>query len=137
MKGKAIFERLVKSSGGFEEDSTSADFPNSYNQIWYIKYTKDEIVELVDLCNVQKGLPNALIRDVRTAPELAVVVTNEQQLQNIPKFCVMDHCWSVFGVDPSFNICCYNITISTYRHPLLYNVNSNVHPVLLSPTLVH
>ena len=34
MKGKAIFERLVKSSGGFEEASTSADLPNSYNQIY-------------------------------------------------------------------------------------------------------
>ena len=91
MKGKAIFERLVKSSGGFEEDSTSADFPNSYNQIWYIKYTKDEIVELVDLCNVQKGLPNAFIRDVRTTSELAVAVTNDRQLQDILKFCAMDH----------------------------------------------
>ena len=93
MKGKAIFEKLVKSSGGFEEAST-----NSYNQIYDLcrkqksDKTKDEIVESVDLCNVQKGFPNALIRDVRTAPELAVVVTNEQQLQNVPKFCVMDHC---------------------------------------------
>ena len=34
MKGKAIFERLVKSSGGFEEASTSADLPNSHNQIY-------------------------------------------------------------------------------------------------------
>ena len=53
MKGKAIFERLVKSSGGFEEASTSADLPNSHNQIYDLcrkqKYenTKDEIVELM------------------------------------------------------------------------------------------
>ena len=95
--------------------------------------TKDEIVELIDLCNVQKGLPNAFIRDVRTAPELAVVVTNHQQLQDILDFCAMDHCWSIFGVDPTFNICSFNITISTYRHPLLHNV----HPVLLCPTMIH
>ena len=31
MKGKAIFERLVKSSGGFDEASASAYLPNSYN----------------------------------------------------------------------------------------------------------
>ena len=65
------------------------------------------------------------------------MVTNDQQLQDILKFCAMDHCWSIFGVDPTFNICSYNIIISTYRHPLLYNVNSNVHPVLLGPTLIH
>ena len=58
MKGNAIFERLVKSSGGFEETSTSADLPNSYNQIYNLCHkqksenTKDEIVELIDLCNV-------------------------------------------------------------------------------------
>ena len=143
MKGKAIFERLVKSSGDFEEASTSTDLPNSYNQMYDLcrkqksDNTKDEIVELVDLCNFQKGLPNALILDVRTAPELAVVVTNDQQLQDILKFCAMDHGWSIFGVHPTFNICSHNITISTYRHPLLYNVNSDVHPVLLGPTLIH
>ena len=105
MKGKAIFESLVNSSYRFEETSTSADHPNSYNQIYDLrckqksKNTKDEIVELVDSCNVQKGLPNAFIRGVSKAPELAVVVTNDQQLQDILKFCAMDHCRSIFGVD--------------------------------------
>ena len=125
MKGKAIFERLVKSSGGFEEASASAGLLNSYNQKYDLSRkqksdnTKDEIVELVNLRNVQKGLTNAFIRDVRTAPELAVVVTNDQQLQDILKICAMDHCWSIFGVEPTFNICSYNITNLTYRHPLL------------------
>ena len=86
MKGKAIFERLAKGSGGFKDASTSADLPNLYNQIYDFcrkqkcNNTKDEIVELVDLCNVQKVLPNAFICDIRTAPEMAVVVTNDQQL---------------------------------------------------------
>ena len=65
------------------------------------------------------------------------MVTNDQQLQDILKFCAMDHCWSIFGVDHIFNICSYNITVSTYRHPLLCNVNFNVHLVLLGATFVH
>ena len=143
MKGKGIFGRLGNSSGRFEEASTSADLPNSYNQIDGLcreqksDNAKDEIVELVDLCNVQKGLPNAFICAFRTAPELAVVVRNDKQLQDILKFCAMDYSWSIFGVDPTFNICYYNITISTYCHPLLYNVNSKFHSVLLGPTLIH
>ena len=110
MKEKAIFERLVKSSGGFEEASTSVDLPNWYNQIDDLcriqkaDNTKNEVLELVDLCNVQKGLPNAFICVLRTAPELAVVVKNDQQLivqkwptvdgltVDILKFCAMDHC---------------------------------------------
>ena len=57
-----MFERLVKSSGRLEEASTSADLPNSYNQMYDLcrkqkpKNTKDDVVELVDLCNVQKDL---------------------------------------------------------------------------------
>ena len=106
-----MFERLVKSSGGFEEASTNAHLQNSFNQIYALcrkqksNNTKDEIVELVDLCNVQKGLPNAFIRDVRIAPELAVMVTNDQQLKDIPNFCATDHCWCILGADPTFNIC--------------------------------
>ena len=144
IKGKAMFERLVKSSGRLEEASTSADLPNSYNQMYDLcrkqkpKNTKDDVVELVDLCNVQKDLKNNFIRNNRAAPELAVVVKNDQQLQHILKFCAMDHCWSIFGADPIFNICSYNITISTYCDPLLYNVNSNVHLVHpVHPTLIH
>ena len=143
MKGKGIFGRLGNSSGRFEEASTSADLPNSYNQIDGLcreqksDNAKDEIVELVDLCNVQKGLPNAFICAFRTAPELAVVVRNEKQLQDILKFYAMDYFWSIFGVDPTFNVCYYNITILTYCHPLLYNVNSKFHSVLLGPTLIH
>ena len=135
--------RLVKSSSRFEEASTSANLPNSYNPIYDLSRkqkfnkTKYEIVELVDLCKVQKGLPNTFIRNASTAPELAVMLTNDQQLQNILNFCVMDHCRSNFGEDPTFNICSYNITISTYLYPPSYNVNSNVHPVLLGPTLIH
>ena len=81
MKEKAIFERLVKSSGGLKEASTSVDLPNWYNQIYdlcriqKVDNTKDE---LVDLCNLEKGLLKAFICAVRTAPELAVVVKNDQ-----------------------------------------------------------
>ena len=152
MKEKAIFERLVKSSCGFKEAWTSVDLPNWYNQIYDLcriqkaDNTKDE---LVDLCNLQKALPSAFICAVKTAPELAIVVKDGQQLivqkwptvegltVDILKFCAMDHCWSIFGLDPIFNICSYNITVSTYRHPLLCNVNFNVHLVLLGATFVH
>ena len=86
MKGNAIFEILVKSCGDFEEASISEYLPNSYNQIYDLcriqkaDNTKGEVLELADLCNVQKGLPNAFIYDIRTAQELAVVVKNDQLL---------------------------------------------------------
>ena len=115
MKEKSIFKRLVKCSGGFEETFTNANFPNSYNQIYGLRRkqksnnTKDEIVDSVVLFHVQKDLLNAFIRDVRLAPELDVGVKNDQLLQDILKFYVMDHCCSIVGVDPTFNMCSSNI----------------------------
>ena len=90
-------------------------FQNSYNQIYGLRRkqksnnTKDEIVDSVVLFHVQKDLLNAFIRDVRLAPELDVGVKNDQLLQDILKFYVMDHCCSIVGVDPTFNMYSSNI----------------------------
>ena len=88
------------------------------------------------MCNEQKGKPNAFVREVRTAPELSVVLTTDRQLTDIERFIAKSNS-SVLGVDPTFNICPHNVTITTYRHPLVVVKNSNVHPVLLGPTLIH
>ena len=116
--------------------------PNSLSQIHdlarksKLSTANDELVELLDLCKGQIGTSNAFLRDVRTAPEKTVFLSTDQQLHDVARFCC-DHCWSVLGVDPTFNICDHNVTISTYRHPLLKSYESNEHPVMIGPTIIH
>ena len=56
LKGKAIFNRLCSSAGGFENARSSSDFPNSTTQIYNIVRKEvavkkeDDVVELIDLC---------------------------------------------------------------------------------------
>ena len=88
------------------------------------------------MCSCQKGTPTMFLREIRTAPELSLVLANERQLDNIERFGNRSP-FTVLGVDPTFNICEYNVTITTYRHPLLLVKNQDIHPVMLGPILIH
>ena len=51
-----------------------------------IKDTENELIRLIDMCNIQYGLPNAFLREVSTAPELSRFLANHRQLQDIENF---------------------------------------------------
>ena len=88
------------------------------------------------MCNRQKGTSTMFLREVRTAPELRLVLANERQLDDIERFGTRSP-FTELGVDPTFNICDCNATITTYRHPLLHIKNDDIHPVMLVPVLIH
>ena len=76
------------------------------------------------------------MREVRTAPELSLVLTNNRQLDDIERFTAIGN-FTVPGVAPTLNICAHLITITTYRHPLLIVRNTEVRPVMIGPIPIH
>ena len=144
LKGKAIYSKLNQSAGGYEKARTAAYLPHSSQQIYDVtrknkcKTTaaKDELIELIDLCKETNDKPDAFIREVRTAPELSVVLCNNRQIDDLSRFCT-GPCLSILGVDPTFNLCDYNVTVTTYRHPMVTVKETGKHPVLLGPVLIH
>ena len=83
---------MIQSAGGFQGANSSAELPPYYTQIYDIsrkmklkkvKEMKDQIMELIEMCNNQKGTPTMFLREVRTAPELSLVFHNERQLDDI------------------------------------------------------
>ena len=40
-------------------------------------------------------------------------------------------------MDPTLNICDYNVTMATYKHPLLVAKTTNQHPVMIGPSIIH
>ena len=136
---------MIQSAGGFEGANSSAELSASYTQIYDIsrklklkegKEMKDRIMELIDMCNSQKGTPTMFLREVRTVPELSLVLANEKQLDDIERFGTRLP-FTVLGVDPTFNICDYIVTITTYTHPSFLVKNQDIHPVMLGPILIH
>ena len=64
------------------------------------------------------------------------VLCNAQQVSDIEQFCcnLFDFC--ILGIDPTFNLADFSVTVTVYKHLLLQN-SSGQSPLLLGPILVH
>ena len=122
MKGKKVFRKICADAGGFEKARTANDMSNLLGQIYDISRKsiskQGELVELLDLCQKQKNTPDTFVRSIQTGDNFCIFLSTDQQLHNLKRFCI-GKCCSIIGVDTTFNIYDYNVTISTYRHPLL------------------
>ena len=140
LKGKEIFFKLGDEAGGFEGERSRNDISISLDQIYDIsrksKNETDELLEILDIAASQRNSPNAFVWDVPYGDDFSTFLASNQELQNIKRFC-LDSCWSILGVDPTFNICDYNVTVTTYKHPLLVDKTTNHHPVMIGPSIIH
>ena len=66
-------------------------------------------------------------------------VTCVQQLIDIQRFCAANDqlANSVFGIDPTFNLGNFYVTVTTYENLLVTSKKTGVHPVFVGPMLVH
>ena len=94
-------------------------------------------MQLIDMCNIQYGLPNIFLREVCTAPELSTFLANDRQLQDIEKFCKNKVNGVVLGIDPTYNVCNYYVIICTYKNPLLEVSGTDRSPVMIEPAITH
>ena len=69
-------------------------------------------------------------------PELSVFVASNQQLKDIERFCTKVSSFSILGIDPTYNIGNYYVTVTTYRH-LSFETSDGVNLVFLGPCLIH
>lgn len=79
---------------------------------------------------------NKFIRDIKTAPEPAIVLADDQQLIDLQRFCTSSLDFGVLTVDPTFSLGDFDVTPITYRH-LLETRRGGQTPIFLGPVLVH
>ena len=77
------------------------------------------------------------IRDIRTAPEPAIVLANDWQVSDLLRFCASSFEFAVLTVDPTFRLGEFDVTPITYRHLLLKTRRNNQPPMFFSLILVH
>ena len=134
-----MFCKLRDEAGGFEGARSTYDIPSSLDQIYDISRKSgnktDELLEILHIAASQRNSPNAFFWDVRNGDDFSIFLVSNQQLQNIKRFC-LEGCWSILVVDPTFNICDYNFTVITYKHPLLVENTTNHHPVMIGPSII-
>lgn len=82
---------------------------------------------------------STFIRECKVHPDLFVVLALERQLEELVQFCTSPGEFSIFSVDPTFNVFKSNIslTVTTYRNLKLQSKNSSKSPVFLGPVLLH
>ena len=99
--------------------------------------SEDQHLELLEMLKRECRDPEtAFVRKVDVASDPCVVLTTNQQLRDVARFCTQPSQFSILGVDPTFNFDKYYVTVTTYRHLLLRTKQGN-HPVRIGPVLVH
>lgn len=96
----------------------------------------DPVLELSDMVKEQEGTPEAFVRQVTSAPEFTVFLSTDRQLLEMEKFCTNPEMFSIVGVDTTFNLGDYFVTLTTYRN-LMFKTKAGTEPVMIGPAIIH
>ena len=77
------------------------------------------------------------VRGIRAAPDPAIVIAEDYQLDDMNRFCTSSSEFGILTVDPTFSLGEFDVTPVTYRHLLLETKRNRNNPVFLGPVLIH
>ena len=138
---KDVFHIVLEETGGLENVANGSQLARDRMQISNFKRTvretvNDPVLECADLAKEQEKDNNRFLRKVGASPEYFMFMASDQQLHDIEKFCTDNKNFSVLGVDTTFNIGKYYLTVTTYRN-LMLETPEGVEPVMIGPLLLH
>ena len=133
--------------GGMESASAPGKLPRDEHQVSNMRHSQkklssstsgadDELFVVMTRCKCSDGT-GQFVRDVKAAPDPAVVLATDSQLHDLSKFSTNPEEFCIVTVDPTFNLGDFEVTPITYRHLLLVSLRSGKSPLLLGPVLVH
>ena len=141
---RAIF-KVDQKRGGISNISCVGDLPRNMLQATRIKNkcsspsiptSSDPLQSLVVKFKQQHGNPNQFVQCIRLAPDPAVVLFNQIQLDDLSQFCGSSNRASVLGVDVTFNLGKFYVTLCTYQNFKVTNEKGK-HPIMVGPALIH
>ena len=137
---KDMFNILIEDEGGLENVKSGSNIARNKKQVanfkLHGKVASDPLLELSELAKDQENSDKRFVRDVRSAPEFTIFLANNRQLNDLERFCTNPDGFSILGIDTTFNIGQYYVTISTYRNMLMLT-EKHVEPVMVGPILIH
>ena len=115
---KRLFGDMLQEKGGVEKIRSPADIPRNREQIRNFHKAKnvdkeDDLTTIIFKCKEESKSHNPFIREVIAAPELEVFLTTDQQLKDIYRFCCNEVNAGILGVDMTFNIGEYYVTVTS------------------------
>ena len=115
-------------------------FPFYY--YYYYNYYID-IIDFMDLFDFYEGVRVwfgcGFIRECTMYPFFSATIYNDKQMDQMVKFLTCPSKFTVFGVDPTFNIFHedLSLTVTSYRNLKLINKRTKKPPVFIGPLFIH
>lgn len=144
---KYAIQETTAAVGGLMEAKSAGSLPRNQQQASNIRRRlelsggkhKDPLFSVMQMCKESEGNKtiDSFVRVVNAAPEPMAVLAFDWTLNDLEKFCTVDNpLQSILTVDPTFNLGDFNVTVTTYRHPLLTN-SSGKNPSMVGPLFIH
>ena len=77
------------------------------------------------------------VQSVNAAPELAIVVSTDLQLQDLTRFCTLANVYSPLTVDPTFCLGAFDVTLITFHHLFHQTKRYRSPPVFIGLACIH
>ena len=140
-------DKVAEDQGGMMGGHSAGSWPRDVKQAYNLKCNSkprstvsgtDPYLALVMQCKEEaKDNKTAYIRKVICAPEPIVILSTEEQLDGMERFCTNGANFGVFSIDPTFDLGAFSVTTTTYEHLNLLSRRSGVNPVMIGPLMIH
>ena len=145
MAPKEAVRQVYEKAGGVLNASSLSELPRDRRQAYNVKMHTSGIASnhhkdlVYDLLEQHFGTLKQFVRNVSFDEAISCVLCTDQQLNDVERFCTNKGSTvnGVFGIDPTFNLGDFYVTVTTYENLILVNRKSRKHPVFIGPMLVH
>ena len=140
-----VYNKVFQECGGVVSASSCGSLPRNRKQIANIKQKalkgtqseKDPLFSVMEECKKEQSQVDPFLRIVQAAPDAMCLLVSDRQLHDMARFCTDNDQCSILGIDPTFNLGEFSVTVTTYRHLQLIERRTRKPPVLLGPMLIH
>ena len=141
---KDAIDKVYNDKGGIINAQSVGDLPRNRTQAYNIKRkqlqqkmmgssgsslheTRDMLYVVMEQCKCAEKT-NKFVQDVTCAPEPMAVLSNEQQISDLERFCCNPFKFCILGIDPTFNLGEFSTTVTVYKHLYFFTIHlDNAH----------
>ena len=139
---KRALQFVVDEQSGVVGATSAGALPRSRQQVKdmrrSLKQDGDPLFSLMFMCKAEKGKgKDQFVRVVNAAPFPMIVLAYDYTLNDLSRFCTNQRRFSILGVDPTFSLGDFDVTVTTYQHLMFSSKVSSKHPTMIGPLFIH
>ena len=127
--------------GGIQSAASAGSLPRSRQQVKDMRRKKDDedpLFSVMYMCKAEEGKgKDPFVRLVNAAPFPMMVLAYDYTLNDVNRFCTNDNTFSILGVDPTFSLGDFDVTVTTYKHLMLESRIDSKPPTMIGPMFIH